>query len=46
MVRCHAVEQEQARVGGDPAALSEAISRQMSAAAYPLAMAAVPDAAP
>ena len=41
VVRCHAVEQEQARVGGDPAALSDALSRQMAIKAHPLAEAAV-----
>ncbi len=46
VVHCHAVEQEQARVGGDPAALSEAIARQMAAKAHPLAEAVVPGAAP
>ncbi len=45
LVRCHAVEEEQARVGNDPAALSQAISARMAAAGKPAVAAAAPSAA-
>jgi oligopeptide transport system ATP-binding protein len=44
VVRCHAVEEEQARVGSDPAALSAAILVRMSAAAKSGAAVALPGA--
>jgi hypothetical protein len=42
VVRCHAVEQEQARAGGDPAALSAEIGRQIAGKVHPLVDEVVP----
>jgi len=45
VVRCHAVEQEQVRLGADPAALSAELSRQIADKVHPLAESAMPDSA-